>query len=125
MITKTEQIFFDACVEECKEIIKQCGFTLPEIEFSLKDRKSRTLGLHIYHRDSDTHEIQIMLPYFREFLKLKDFHSINDTMLHEMCHALPNGDNHGEGWKRYTRVVNSKFGFNLGRLVQDSENLKS
>jgi predicted SprT family Zn-dependent metalloprotease len=41
---------------------------------------------------------------------------IKNTVIHEMIHCMPECDNHGEIFKYYANIVNTKLGYNISRV---------
>lgn len=46
--------------------------------------------------------------------------SIKDTLLHEMCHTLPNSDGHDTEWQKAVNKLNTMFGYNI-QSANDAE----
>lgn len=113
---KNKTTIFNELVKECEDIMKDCGFTLPtNITYSLNKRFTRTVG-RCTRKSKNVFKIEYAKNYLDGYLECNDYMAIKDTILHEMCHALPNGFNHGEVWKRYAKVINDKYGFDIQRL---------
>jgi predicted SprT family Zn-dependent metalloprotease len=113
---------FKKSVEKCKEIITACGFTLPtKIEYKLNYRFTAKFGQCKLQHSTQKYTIDIAGKYFEAYLEAGQVKEMEDTILHEMCHALPDGMTHGYGWTKYTKVINSKFGYNIQeRATHDS-----
>lgn len=112
---------FMQIVGECKDKIEDCGFTLPYIQYELGDAKRR-LGQCNYKNGRYT--INISKCYFEKYIATGEIDKIEDTILHEMCHALPNGMNHKAQWQFYANKVNRMFGYNIKRLAETDETIK-
>ena len=114
--------------KECEEMIKACGFDVPYIHYSLSPTKGSWLGRCIIQRNyfsDDDITIKLSARYFEAYLKTGQIEKIKDTILHEICHALPNGAGHGYQWKRYADVVNRKYGYDIKRLAETDETIKT
>lgn len=115
---------FDRLVAECKMMVEGCGLKLPDnIYYTLNNRSKRRIGC--CKRKYNNIIIEMSQNYFEEYLRVGDIEKIKDTLLHEMCHALPNGNSHGYIWKGYANKINAKYGFNIKRLADIDEVIKS
>lgn len=122
---KTRNDIFRGLVSECEQMMKECGFTLPRIQYLLNPKKINRLGMCSKNRRTGAITIEVTQDYFDKYLAKGDFHSIKDTILHEMCHALPNGNGHGVGWQKNASIVNKKFGFDIKRLASCDDVVRS
>jgi len=105
---------------DCEKMMQNCGFVLPKINYGFNKRLS-SVGVCKKRREGVT--IELSKPYYDARLKNNDIKSIKSTILHEMCHAMPNGGGHGYGWKKYVNTINRKFGYDIKRLADDSESI--
>lgn len=112
-------------VEKCDGIMESCGLELPtEITYSLNSRFSKAMGRCDYKGKKNgkpVYIIQIAQSYFEAYLDAGQESKIEDTILHEMCHALPKCFNHGYEWQRVTGIINRKFGYHLQRCYEMDE----
>ena len=106
-------------VADCEGMMKECGFILPKIEYKLNGRLSRKIGC--CKRVSGNYRIELSKKHYFGYIQAGNMAKIVDTLLHEMCHAMPGAFNHGEGWLRYVRVVNRKYKMNIKRLAPMDE----
>ena len=117
---------FENLIKECEKVVVDCGYTLPDINYSLNTRTQRALGRCKIRIDRVTKEksnirIELTESYFLAYARTKQYDKIKNTILHEMCHALPNGHNHGYEWQKYARVIGKASGQNISRLVENDE----
>lgn len=117
MIGLTKEI--EEIIKECKQEIESCGFTLPYIKYENRTNITHMLGT--CYKRGDNYRIELSIPHIIKYLERGERDKIKDTVLHEMCHALPNGMNHKGQWKVYTSVLNRKYGYNLKRCADNDE----
>lgn len=117
---------FQRLVTECEAMIAECGFVLPKISYSLSSRMHRAIGRCRRKRVNGEFKYFIILAdcVYTERLKNKEIKQIKQTILHEQCHALPNGMNHGENWKRYVNVINKRYGYNIKRHTEMDDTIR-
>lgn len=113
MVSRKDLELFKELVSECKVVVESCGYTLPQIDYSLNPRLSRAIGRcksRINRRTNERSCFQIELSedIFKAYAKENKIDKIKNTILHEMCHALPDGNNHGYQWKHYAKIVGKK-----------------
>ena len=124
MATKIE--LMNKLIEDCEKIIESCGYQLPQIKYSLNPKNIRCIGRckSITNRmtgaKSDV-RIEFTESYFLAYTRLKQYDKIRNTILHEMCHALPKAINHGSQWQQYAYVVGKKSGQNISRLAETDD----
>lgn len=70
-------------------------------------RKKKT----IHYRKYSKHHIEIS----KWLMELND-EIIKNTIIHEIIHCMPDCNNHGSEFKRYSKLVNDKLGYNISRL---------
>ena len=46
---------------------------------------------------------------------------IKNTIIHEIIHCFPYCNNHGEQFKKYTKYINEKLGYNISRVGDKKE----
>lgn len=115
---------FFATVKKCEEMAKETGLTLPTgIVYKMNGRFTRTLGRCSKKttRGYVTHTIEVSEKYFTECVNTGNIFMIEDTLLHEMCHALPKCMNHGEEWQRAANRINVKFGYDIKRCCESND----
>lgn len=110
---------FRELIGDCERKMVECGFNLPKIEYKLNGRLSRKIGC--CKRVSGKYVIELSTKHYIGYVTAGNMAKIVDTLLHEMCHAMPGGFNHGEGWLRYVRVINRKYNMNIKRLAPIDE----
>ena len=120
----------DKLVSDCEKIIESCGYTLPFIEYSLNPNLSRAIGrcqstINRITKHRSNIKIQLSESHFLGYARAKQYDKIRNTILHEMCHALPNGNSHGTQWKHYAYVVGKKSNQDITRLAPDDEIIMS
>ena len=59
----------------------------------------------------------------RWVLDLKE-NIIKNTIIHELIHCLPYCNNHGENFKNYANLINTKLGYNISRAGNKKEDFK-
>lgn len=119
-----KQQLFEHLIKQCEDVIASCGYTLPHIEYSLNSRTQRALGrcksrINRMTKVRTDIKIELTESYFLAYARAKQYDKIKNTILHEMCHALPNGNNHGYQWQSYARVVGKASNQNISRLAED------
>ena len=125
------QKLLEECVEELETIgIEVSLFGEIDIKFSRKSAKRygcckqeepdtntayRKNG-RIYYRSFQKHHIEIspwVMALNRDIIK--------NTIMHELIHCFPNCNNHGNEFKEYAKVINSKLGYDIGRVGNKKE----
>lgn len=114
---------FTKLIKKCEEMMNEVGLELPFINYKLNGRLTACLGRCKRRNNFGdvSYEIELSRKYFEAYLKDGRIIDIKDTMLHEMCHAMPDGFSHGSGWTNYTRKINERFGMDIKRLGEIDE----
>ena len=110
-------------INECEQMVNDCGYKVPTIEYKLNSRLSRTLG-RCSKRSSTKWLIEIGTDFYQGCIASGNVELVKQTLLHEICHSLPNGLNHGEVWKRYADNINNNFGYDISRLTSVPNEVK-
>jgi hypothetical protein len=118
---------FKRLVAECEAMMAECGFVLPKITYSLSSRMYRSIGRCRRKRINSEYRYFIILAdcVYTARLNNKEINEIKQTILHEQCHALPNGMNHGDGWKKYVNIINRKYGYNIKRHTDMDDTIRN
>lgn len=106
---------FKDIIKDCEKMMDECGFELPSIEFKLNGRFTSTLGRCMRLTDNE-YIIEISKKYAQGCIETGNIRKLEQTVLHEMAHALPFGHTHGKVWKIYADIINDKFGYEIARL---------
>ena len=53
-------------------------------------------------------------------MKLED-EIIKNTIMHELIHCIPYCNNHGTEFKKYAKLLNSKYNYNISRVGNKKE----
>lgn len=114
-LTKT----IEELIVECKNEVESCGFKLPYIKYEYKTNITHYLG--ICHRKGAEYTIELSIPHMIRYFERNEIDKIKDTILHEMCHALPKGMTHKGQWKVYTNTLNKKYGYDIKTSADDDE----
>ena len=92
-------------VNQLRYELIQKGFNVfPIRTVKLSTRCTKRFGLCTYHRDRYGEIVEVTIT-------ISDicFHStencLRDTILHELCHAMPNGQGHRAGFQNYAKKV--------------------
>jgi hypothetical protein len=96
-------------------MIKELGlevFPIRAVKFST--RCTRRYGQCERHRDGVTTEATITI----SDIAMQNTQLLKETVLHELCHALPNTKGHDRMFKSYVSQVNNFFGTNIGTYVR-------
>ena len=122
---------------ECLEELKSINLDLDEnvigkIDISFAKRKTRRYGCCkqeepdkstayrekriIHYRRYNKHHIEIS----KWLMDLND-NIIKNTIIHEIIHCLPDCNNHGKEFKKYSKLINEKLGYNITRLGNKKE----
>lgn len=112
--------------KEIKDLIGKCesivettlGVTLPKIKYSVNSRLSKSLGRTLRTTGSNTMGIELSKKYLEGCLKTNSLELIEETLLHELCHTLPNCFDHGSVWQRHVNRINRKYGYNISRQTR-------
>ncbi len=123
--------------KECLEELKSINIGLDEnvvgkIDISFAKRKTKRYGCCkqeepdkstayrekriIHYRKYNKHHIEIS----KWLMDLND-DIIKNTIIHEIIHCLPDCNNHGKEFKRYSHLINEKLGYNISRLGNKKE----
>ena len=114
---------FKDIIKDCERMMDECGFELPRIEFKLNGRFSRVLGRCKNLGDKE-YMIEISKKYAQGCIETGNIRKLEQTILHEMAHALPNGYDHGKVWKSYASIINDKFGYEISRVTTVSNEIR-
>lgn len=123
--------------KECLEELKSIDINLDEnvigkIDISFAKRKTKRYGCCkqeepdkstayrekriIHYRKYNKHHIEIS----RWLIDLND-DIIKNTIIHEIIHCLPDCNNHGKEFKKYSKLIKEKLGYNITRLGNKKE----
>lgn len=110
--------YLNNIVKECEQVMGDLGFELPrQIEYKLNNRLKRTLGRCRKIIEGEEYIIEIATFMVDVAIEINDDVELMNTILHEMCHALPNCYNHGDVWKSKANIINDKYGFTISRTT--------
>ena len=113
---KNLTVKFNQLVEECKEVITDLGFELPKnVTYELSGRLTSNRGNCREHIKGEKYTIKLAKYMIEGAIANGDDYEPMRTILHEMCHALPNGMSHTGNWKIYTDKINKIYGFDITR----------
>lgn len=132
MEEKLEKLYKE-CLEELKSInIDLDEKTIGKIDISFSKRKTKRYGCCkqeepdkstayrekriIHYRKYNKHHIEIS----KWLMDLND-DIIKNTIIHEIIHCLPDCNNHGKEFKKYSKLINEKLGYNITRLGNKKE----
>lgn len=117
--TKLTQIF-DKYVDEAIDMLDEVEMLdlLPvELVITLYNRyRGLTIAETRQYTDTGLYEIRFCSKLFKKWVEEENHMEIMDTLLHELCHTMPNALNHGPTWKSYVQRINFHFGMNIKRL---------
>lgn len=112
------------CYVECVEKLNKIGIHVPTEKITsvtVNTRASRKFGstktIKRYNYMTDRYEvssckIEISLSLLFDENPISE---LENTMLHELLHTMPDCQNHGAKWKRYAAMVNNAYGYNIER----------
>lgn len=109
--------------KECEEMVKDLGYALPLIRYQLNRRAKQRVGLCSSDGFGE-YEISLSFHIVNEYFKRGEIKAIKTTLLHEICHTLPNSMNHGREWQKHVRKVNEAYGYNISRIRNIDEAVK-
>lgn len=131
MEEKLEKLYKE-CLEELKSINIINFDEIGEIDISFAKRKTKRYGCCkqedpdkstayrekriIHYRKYNKHHIEIS----KWLMDLND-DIIKNTIIHEIIHCLPDCNNHGKEFKKYSKLINEKLGYNITRLGNKKE----
>ena len=49
---------------------------------------------------------------------------IKNTIMHELIHCLPYCNNHGDEFKKYAKLINTNYGYNISRVGDKKEDFE-
>lgn len=113
-------------MKDIKIAIRVCKYELEEtnipygnilnviIDYNSKSRYGRC----IRKESLNGFEIEISSKLLEDYVP---FRSLKTVLLHEFLHTCPGCLNHGNKWKYYVGILNSKYGYNISRLSSDEE----
>ena len=117
------EALYTSYIEDSMEIIRMCGLDkyLPKkkIIFKLNARLKSAIGRWSWENGQDT--IEFSRQYFVEYANRKMHFEILNTIVHELCHAMKDGETHGTTWKRYADVINRKYNLKIKRIADYDE----
>lgn len=100
--------------KRCKAQLEQLGYIVPSnIGYEVSGRMTRCLGkFEINHATGERKiKINVHLP----------IESLDDTMIHELIHALYPRDGHGYEFHRVASKVNRAFGYSVSTYASQEE----
>lgn len=112
----TNTKLFQELINKCETMVSDCGFTLPYIEYKLNNRLHRALG-QCTKKSSTHYIIELSEIFFNKYIEHNELDKIENTLLHEMVHALPKCMNHGVYWQTYSDKIGTKFGYEIDRVA--------
>ena len=116
---------YKECLEELKSINIINFDEIGEIDISFAKRKTKRYGCckqeepdksTAYREKYNKHHIEIS----KWLMDLND-DIIKNTIIHEIIHCLPDCNNHGKEFKKYSKLINEKLGYNITRLGNKKE----
>lgn len=132
MEEKLEKLY-EECLKELKSIdIDLDEKTVGEIDISFSRRKTKRYGCCKQEEpDKSTAYREKRIIHYRRYNKhhieiskwLMDLNEdiIKNTIIHEIIHCLPDCNNHGKEFKKYSKLINEKLGYNITRLGNKKE----
>lgn len=139
MMQKLYKLFLE-CVDELNQIgidilnKNQYG----NIEISLSKRNNKRYGC-CKQEEPDKNYKTIVKKGYKKIIRYEKFNKhfieispwvmqledkiIKNTILHELIHCLPYCNNHGTEFKKYAKLLNAKFGYNISRVGNKKEDL--
>lgn len=131
MEERLEKLYIE-CLSELKSINILNDEIINEIDISFAKRKNKRYGCckqedpdkttayrerrTIHYRKYNKHHIEIS----RWLINLND-DIIKNTIIHELIHCLPDCNNHGKEFKKHSKMINEKLGYNISRLGNKKE----
>lgn len=104
------QNFFQKAIQ----MVKDCGLNLYDINPIVKMKNFQAWGQ--CHRKYDTCQI-----YVSKQLLLTNEHSVMETLLHEVLHAVRGSSGHGYVWQKNAELINRTYGYNIKRVTSSEE----
>lgn len=132
MEEKLQKLYLE-CIEELKSInINLDEGIIGKIDIAFSKRKTKRYGCCkqedpdkttayrkrriIHYRKYNKHHIEIS----KWLMDLND-DIIKNTIIHEIIHCMPDCNNHGSEFKKYSKLINEKLGYNISRLGNKQE----
>lgn len=94
-----------------------------EITLKLNNRLTRVVGRCTMY-SNDLYKIEFSRKIFEKYVDNNMHFEILNTLVHELCHALPDGMDHTGMWRVYADKVNQKYNLRISRLAEDDPVLK-
>lgn len=114
---ENKEIFGEIDINLSKRKTKRYGCCKQEAP----DKKTRyKIGKRIYYAKFQKHHIEIS----KWLMELND-NIIKNTIIHEIIHCIPNCNNHGKEFKKYSNIINENLGYNITRLGNKIEDYKA
>jgi predicted SprT family Zn-dependent metalloprotease len=98
-------------IHECEKMVMDLKFPLPEIIYRINNRLRVSYGRTKF---GEPFVIELNGTFLRLALENDMRDEIKDTLLHEICHTLPNGFNHSSGFANWTNRINKKYNMSIG-----------
>ena len=129
---------------ECVDELNQIGIDIlnknqyGNIEISLSKRNNKRYGC-CKQEEPDKNYKTIIKKGYKKIIRYEKFNKhfieispwvmqledkiIKNTILHELIHCLPYCNNHGTEFKKYAKLLNAKFWYNISRVGNKKEDL--
>ena len=134
------EILYKECIDELKSInIEFNPIIIGDIDIKLAPRKTKRYGC-CKQEQPDERSYQIIRRGHRRIKKYEKFWKhhieiskwvmdldegiIKNTIIHELIHCLPNCNDHGDTFKKYSKYINSNLGYSISRLGNKEEDYK-
>lgn len=118
MWTQADKIMVTNMVYSLRKELIDYGFDVYAIEKVRFTTAVKVFGMCRKNRRDETAIISIS-----EICLHSLENTLRDTILHELCHAMPNTTGHDKQWKQYVAKVNNIYGTNIGRLVNREDSI--
>ena len=127
---------YEECIEELNSInINLEEESIGKINIDFSKRKTKRYGCCKQEEpDKSTAYRKNRIIHYRKYKKhnieiskwLMDLNDdiIKNTIIHEIIHCLPDCNNHGKEFKRYSKLINERLGYNISRLGNKEEDYK-
>lgn len=108
-------------IKECELIVSEVGYELPPIKYAMNGRLFRVLGRCIKRNYGTDITIELSTSFVNACIENNSMDILKNTILHEMCHALPKGGGHGTQWKHYAYIIGKKANTDINRIANEED----
>lgn len=113
------------CLNECLKEVDSVGIPHGKITKIVPNYRAKSYyGMCVQNDEKqNTYTIVVTQMIYRKTTPKK---SLKQVVIHEILHTCPDCMNHGEKWKKYARIMNETYGYDIKRVWTPKElNIKT